>query len=95
MYVQRYIQHLPAAGEVVIFDRSWYNRAGVERVMEFCSMDAVNRFLDVTPKVEKAVIESGIILLKYWLEVSQEEQQRRLEARINDPRKIWNCRRWI
>jgi polyphosphate kinase len=89
MYVQRYIQHLPAAGEIVIFDRSWYNRAGVERVMEFCSMDAVKRFLEVTPEVEKAVIESGIILLKYWLEVSQEEQQRRLEARINDPRKIW------
>jgi polyphosphate kinase len=89
MYVQRYIQHLPAAGEIVIFDRSWYNRAGVERVMEFCSMDAVKRFLEVTPEVEKTVIESGIILVKYWLEVSQEEQQRRLQARINDPRKIW------
>jgi polyphosphate kinase len=89
MYMQRYIQHLPAAGEIVIFDRSWYNRAGVERVMEFCSMDVVERFLEVAPEVEKAVVESGIILVKYWLEVSQEEQQRRLEARINDPRKIW------
>src|SRR5271170_5137823 len=89
MYVQRYIRHLPAAGEIVIFDRSWYNRAGVERVMEFCSMDAVKRFLELTPGVEKAIIESGVILLKYWLEVSPEEQTRRLEARISDPRKIW------
>ena len=89
MYLQRYIPHLPAAGEIVIFDRSWYNRAGVERVMEFCSMDAVERFLEVAPGVEKAIIESGVILVKYWLEVSPEEQQRRLEARINDPRKIW------
>ena len=89
MYVQRYIGHLPAAGEIVIFDRSWYNRAGVERVMEFCSMDAVKRFLEVTPAVEKAFVESGIILVKYWLEVREEEQTRRLEARINDPRKIW------
>ena len=86
MYVQRYIRHLPAAGEIVIFDRSWYNRAGVERVMEFCSMDAVKRFLKLTPGVEKAIVESGVILVKYWLEVSQEEQQRRLEARIDDPR---------
>ncbi len=89
MYIQRYVQHLPAAGEIVIFDRSWYNRAGVERIMEFCSMDAVKRFLQMTPMVEKAITESGVILLKYWLEVGQEEQQRRLEARINDPRKIW------
>src|SRR5271170_3590467 len=89
MYVQRYIRHLPAAGEIAIFDRSWYNRAGVERVMEFCSMDAVKRFLELTPGVEKAIIESGVILLKYWLEVSPEEQTRRLEARISDPRKIW------
>src|SRR5271169_5408314 len=89
MYVQRYIRHLPAAGEIVIFDRSWYNRAGVERVMEFCSMDAVKRFLELTPGVEKAIIESGVILLKYWLEVSPEEQTRRLYARIEDPRKIW------
>ena len=89
MYLQRYIRHLPAAGEIVIFDRSWYNRAGVERIMGFCSQEAVQRFLQVTPEVEKAFIESGIILLKYWLEVSPEEQQRRLEARINDGRKIW------
>jgi len=89
MYIQRYMRHLPAAGEIVIFDRSWYNRAGVERVMEFCSMDAVKRFLEMTPEVEKAFAESGIILVKYWLEVSPEEQTRRLEARIDDPRKIW------
>ena len=89
MYVQRYMRHLPAAGEIVIFDRSWYNRAGVERIMGFCSMDAVKRFLAMTPLVEKAFTESGIILVKYWLEVSQEEQQRRLESRINDGRKTW------
>jgi polyphosphate kinase len=89
MYVQRYIQHLPAAGEIVIFDRSWYNRAGVERVMEFCSMEQVKRFLEVTPEFEKAMVESGIVLIKYWLEVSPEEQTRRLEGRISDPRKIW------
>ncbi|MGC2783571.1 MAG: polyphosphate kinase 2 [Roseiarcus sp.] len=89
MYVQRYMRHLPAAGEIVIFDRSWYNRAGVERVMEFSTMDQVKRFLELAPAVEKAIIESGIILIKYWLEVSEEEQTRRLEARIDDPRKIW------
>jgi polyphosphate kinase len=89
MYVQRYMRHLPAAGEIVIFDRSWYNRAGVERVMDFCSMDAVHRFLEATPEVEKAFAESGIILIKYWLEVSPEEQTGRLEARIDDRRKIW------
>ncbi len=89
MYIQRYIGHLPAAGEIVIFDRSWYNRAGVERVMEFCSMEQVKRFLEVAPEVEKAIVESGIVLIKYWLEVSPDEQTRRLEARINDPRKIW------
>ncbi len=89
MYVQRYMRHLPAAGEIVVFDRSWYNRAGVERVMEFCAMEQVKRFLELTPAVEKAIIESGIILIKYWLEVSEEEQTRRLEARIEDPRKIW------
>ena len=88
MYIQRYMRHLPAAGEIVIFDRSWYNRAGVERVMEFCSMEQVKRFLELTP-VEKAIVESGIILIKYWLEVSEEEQTRRLDARISDPRKIW------
>jgi len=89
MYVQRYLPHFPAAGEVVIWDRSWYNRAGVERVMGFCSEDAVKRFLQVLPAFEKIMVESGIILLKYWLEVSMEEQTRRLEARINDGRKIW------
>src|SRR5579863_3847288 len=78
MYVQRYIRHLPAAGEIVIFDRSWYNRAGVERVMEFCTIEQVKRFLELTPAVEKSIIESGIILIKYWLEVSPEEQTRRL-----------------
>ena len=89
MYIQRYMRHLPAGGEIVIFDRSWYNRAGVERVMEFCSMEQVKRFLEVAPEFEKAIVESGIILIKYWLEVSPEEQTRRLEARIDDPRKIW------
>ncbi len=89
MYVQRYIRHMPAAGEIVIFDRSWYNRAGVERVMEFCAMEQVKRFLEVTPEFEKAMVDSGIQLIKYWLEVSPEEQTRRLEARIGDRRKIW------
>jgi len=89
MYVQRYLPHLPAAGEVSIFDRSWYNRAGVERVMGFCSEDNVKRFLEVVPMFEKMMLESGIILLKYWMEVSPEEQTRRLTARIDDPRKIW------
>jgi polyphosphate kinase len=89
LYIQRYIPHLPAAGEVVIFDRSWYNRAGVERVMGFCSEEQVKRFLDMAPAVERAIIESGVILLKYWLEVSPEEQTRRLEDRINDGRKLW------
>ena len=89
IYFQRYLPHFPAAGEVVIFDRSWYNRAGVERVMGFCSADQVKRFLDMAPLVEKTIVESGIVLLKYWLEVSPEEQTRRLEARIEDGRKIW------
>jgi len=89
MYIQRYMGHFPAGGEIVIFDRSWYNRAGVERVMEYCSMDQVKRFLEVAPEMEKAMVESGIILIKYWLEVSPEEQTRRLEGRIDDPRKIW------
>ena len=89
MYIQRYVPHLPAAGEIVIFDRSWYNRAGVERVMEFCTMEQVKRFLEATSEFEKAMVESGILLIKYWLEVSEEEQTRRLEARISDPRKIW------
>jgi len=89
MYLQRYIPHLPAAGEVVIFDRSWYNRAGVERVMGFASDEQVKRFLAVVPLVEKAIVESGVILLKYWLEVSMDEQTKRLEQRIHDGRKIW------
>jgi polyphosphate kinase 2 len=89
MYVQRYLPHLPSGGEVVIFDRSWYNRAGVERVMGFCTDEEAKRFLSVTPPVEKAMVESGIILVKYWLEVSPEEQERRLRARIDDGRKIW------
>ena len=89
MYLQRYIPYLPAAGEVVIFDRSWYNRAGVERVMGFCTEEQTRKFLGAVPGVEKAIVESGVILLKYWLEVSPEEQTRRLEARINDGRKIW------
>ncbi|HZV83264.1 MAG TPA: polyphosphate kinase 2 [Geobacteraceae bacterium] len=89
MYAQRYMQHFPAAGEVVIFDRSWYNRAGVERVMGFCTEAQVKRFLEVVPLFERMMKESGIILLKYWLEVSDEEQTRRLSARIDDGRKIW------
>jgi polyphosphate kinase len=89
MYLQRYIPHLPAAGEVVIFDRSWYNRAGVERVMGFCTPEETDRFLGQVPGVEKAMVDSGILLLKYWLEVGADEQTRRLENRINDPRKIW------
>ena len=89
MYGQRYLPHLPAAGEVVIFDRSWYNRAGVERVMGFCTEEQAKRFLKVAPLFEKLMVDSGIILLKYWLEVSPEEQTRRLEARIDDGRKIW------
>src|SRR5262245_11893059 len=89
MYIQRYLTHLPAAGEVVIFDRSWYNRAGVERVLGFCTVEQSRKFLKDTPLVERAMVESGIILVKYWLEVSQEEQTRRLEDRIDDGRKIW------
>ena len=89
MFLQRYIPHLPAAGEIVIFDRSWYNRAGVERVMGFCSENEVARFLTMAPAVERAIVESGVVLLKYWLEVSQDEQKRRFESRINDGRKIW------
>ena len=89
MYIQRYVPHFPAAGEVTIFDRSWYNRAGVERVMGFCPEDQVRRFLDMTPGVEKAMVDSGIHLVKYWLEVSAEEQAKRLESRIDDPRKVW------
>src|SRR4051794_3787339 len=89
MYIQRYIPHLPGAGDVVIFDRSWYNRAGVERVMGFCTEEQTRQFLDAAPGVERAIVDSGVILLKYWLEVSPEEQTRRLQNRINDPRKVW------
>jgi polyphosphate kinase len=89
MYVQRYLPHFPAAGEVVIFDRSWYNRAGVEPVMGFCTEEQSRKFLEVVPSVERAMVDSGIQLFKYWLEVSPEEQTRRLESRINDPRKVW------
>ena len=89
MYAQRYLPHLPAAGEVVIFDRSWYNRAGVERVMGFCTEEQAQRFLKVVPHFERLMVDSGIILLKYWLEVSPEEQERRLRDRIDDGRKIW------
>ena len=89
MYLQRYLPHFPAAGEVVIFDRSWYNRAGVEPVMGFCTPADTRRFLELTPGVEKAMADDGIVLLKYWLEVSAAEQTRRLNSRINDPRKIW------
>jgi polyphosphate kinase 2 len=89
MYIQRYLRHFPAAGEVVIFDRSWYNRAGVERVMGFCTPEQTERFLRIVPPVEKTMVDSGIILLKFWLEVSPEEQTRRLKARFEDGRKIW------
>ena len=89
MYVQRYLTQLPAAGEVAIFDRSWYNRAGVERVMGFCTPEQTDKFLEQVPGVEKAMVESGIFLLKYWLEVSPQEQTKRLESRIHDPRKTW------
>ena len=89
MYFQRYMPHLPAAGEVILFDRSWYNRAGVERVMGFCTMEQVEYFLKYTPSVENSIIHSGVFLIKYWLEVSMEHQQERLKARDQDPRKIW------
>lgn len=88
-YMQRYIQHFPAAGEVVIFDRSWYNRAGVEYVMGFCTDEQHRRFLEICPTVEKFVIEGGIQLIKYWLEVGDAEQKRRFEARIDDPVRQW------
>jgi len=89
MYAQRYLPHLPAAGEIVIFDRSWYNRAGVERVMGFCTDEQAQQFLKMVPLFEQLMIKSGIILLKYWLEVSPEEQTRRLKARVHDGRKTW------
>ena len=89
MYIQRYMQHFPAAGEVVIFDRSWYNRAGVEYVMGFCTEEQARKFLKAAPLVEQAIVDSGVILLKYWLEVNPDEQTRRLKARIDDGRKLW------
>jgi polyphosphate kinase 2 len=89
MYMQRYIEHFPAAGEVVIFDRSWYNRAGVEYVMGFCTPEQHKRFLDRCPNVEEYIVTGGIILIKLWLEVSDEEQERRFEARIQDPVRQW------
>jgi polyphosphate kinase len=89
MYIQRYLPYLPAAGEVVIFDRSWYNRAGVERVMGFCTPGQAEEFLRAVPAVEEAIVRSGVILLKYWLEVSPEEQTLRLKSRVDDGRKTW------
>jgi polyphosphate kinase len=89
MYIQRYLPHLPAGGEVTIFDRSWYNRAGVERVLGYATKDQTEQFLRLVPGVEQAMVDSGIVLLKYWLEVSPDEQTRRLQSRIDDPRKIW------
>lgn len=89
LYFQRYLAHFPAAGEIVIFDRSWYNRAGVETVMGFCTEAQHKRFLEVCPEFELFIVDDGILLFKYWLEVSDEEQERRFEARINDPRRQW------
>lgn len=89
MYMQRYMQHFPAAGEIVIFDRSWYNRAGVEHVMGFCTEEQYRRFLELCPEIERYIVEGGIILVKYWLEVSNEEQERRFLARISDPVRQW------
>lgn len=89
MYVQRYFQHFPAAGEVVIFDRSWYNRAGVEYIMGFCSKEQHRRFLQLCPEMERVIVNNGIILIKIWLEVGRKEQQRRFEARIEDPMRQW------
>jgi polyphosphate kinase 2 len=89
MYLQRYMPHFPAAGEIVIFDRSWYNRAGVEKVMGFCTDEQYERFLELCPTFEKAVVEGGIQLIKIWLEVGNEEQERRFQARIDDPVRQW------
>jgi polyphosphate kinase 2 len=89
MYIQRYMQHFPSAGEIVIFDRSWYNRAGVEHVMGFCTDEQYRTFLKLCPTVEKYITDAGIILIKYWLEVGQKEQQRRFEARLKDPLRQW------
>jgi polyphosphate kinase 2 len=89
LYMQRYLRHFPAAGEIVIFDRSWYNRAGVEYVLGFCSKEQHERFLKVCPEFEMYVVDDGILLIKFWLEVSDEEQKRRFEARITDPLRHW------
>jgi polyphosphate kinase len=89
MYMQRYFAHFPAAGEIVIFDRSWYNRAGVEYVMGFCTKEQHKRFLTVCPQFEKQIVDNGIRLIKYWLEVSNKEQKRRFEARLEDPLRQW------
>jgi polyphosphate kinase 2 len=89
MYLQRYMAHFPAGGEIVLFDRSWYNRAGVEHVLGYCSEEEYQTFLQITPAVERAIINSGITLIKYWLDVGQEEQTRRFEERIHDGRKTW------
>jgi len=89
MYMQRYMAHFPAAGEIVIFDRSWYNRAGVERVMGFCTDEQYKAFLKLCPTVEKYIVDAGILLIKYWLEVGKKEQQRRFEARLQDPLRQW------
>jgi polyphosphate kinase 2 len=89
MYMQRYMEHFPAAGEIVIFDRSWYNRAGVEYVMGFCTKEQHRRFLELCPVVEKFIVDAGIILVKFWLEVSDAEQKRRFEARVTDPLRQW------
>jgi polyphosphate kinase 2 len=89
LYVQRYMQHFPAAGEVVLFDRSWYNRAGVEYVMDFCTKDQYKRFVDLCPKFESHLVNSGIFVIKFWLEVGQEEQQKRFEARMEDSMRHW------
>jgi len=89
LYMQRYLEHFPAAGEIVIFDRSWYNRAGVEYVMGFCTKAQHRRFLEVCPEFERYVVDDGILLVKFWLEVSDAEQKRRFEARISDPLRQW------
>ena len=89
MYLQRYIEHFPAAGEIVIFDRSWYNRPGVENVMGFASASEVERFLKICPEVEQYIVDAGVLLIKFWLEVGQEEQEKRFSARINDPLRQW------
>lgn len=89
MFVQRYMEHFPSGGEIVIFDRSWYNRAGVEYVMGFCSPDEHRRFLSLCPQIEKYIVDAGIILIKLWLEVGMEEQERRFKARIDDPLRQW------